>query len=128
MEIKKALYETPVPSVDFSIEAECCGNVIRFAYQKDGLEFRSGLRFKRVKATRSRSESACTVWHIDAYDTLMEIESSQWADEVRADTADKQRRLGQTWTMKHYIIYLDSVGCFEFLAESWEVLDEGPEK
>lgn len=125
MSTKKVIYQTTVPSTEFSTEAVLCANVVRFGYQVDGTDRRSGLRFKRVKATRTRAESACTAWHIDgAYDTLVEIENSPWKDEVQADTADRQRRLGETWALHHYMIYLDSSGCFEFLAESWEALPE----
>jgi hypothetical protein len=28
--------------------------------------------------------------------------------------------------MHHFMIYLDSAGCFEVIAESWEVLPEEP--
>ena len=125
MSTKKAIYQAPVPSTAFSTEAVLCANVVRFGYQVDGSDRRSGLRFKRVKATRTRVESACTAWHIDdAYDTLVEVENSPWVAEVQAETTDRQHRLGETWTMHHYMIYLDSAGCFEFLAESWEALPE----
>ena len=125
MIIKTAIYQTPVPSTEFSTEAVLCGNVVRFGYQVDGADRRSGLRFKRIKATRTRAESACTVWHIvDAYDTLVEVENSPWVAGAQAETADRQRRLSETWTIHHYMIYLDSADCFEFLAESWEALPE----
>jgi hypothetical protein len=125
MSNKKILYETPVPSTEFLTEAVLCANMVRFSYRVNGSDRLSGLRFQGVKATRTRAESACTAGQIDgAYDTLVEIESSPWLDEVQAASADLQRRLGETWTMHHYMIYLDSAGCFEFLAASWEVLPE----
>jgi len=120
---RKALYQPPVASTEFSTEAMLYGNEIRFGYVVDNLERFGGIRFKRTWAKRTRSESACTVWHIDgAYDTLVEIENSSWVAEVQAETLDSQRKRGESWNMHHYMIYLDSVGCFEFLAESWEEL------
>jgi len=52
---------------------------------------------------------------------LVEVEASSWVQEMRADT-DKQWR--DKWEMHHYMIYLDSVGCFEAIAESWVALPE----
>src|SRR5258706_3863925 len=115
---KKPLYKVPVPSTSFTSEAALCEDVIRFAYERESTEYRTGIRFKRVWAGRTRAESACTEWHIaGAYDTLVEVEGSPWLAELRAATADIQRRHGEKWEMHHYMIYLDSTGCFEFIAE-----------
>lgn len=120
-----SLYQTPVPSSRFSSEALLCGDTIQFEYKRDELKIKTGLKFKSVKATRTRAESACTVWHIEgAYDTLIRIDESLWVKEVKLETADTRLRLGQDWVMNHYMIYLDSVGCFEFIAESWMILNE----
>lgn len=102
-----------------------CGNVLRFGYRQNGCELKGALRFNGIKAVRTRAESACTGWHVDGvYDTLSEVEDSVWVKEIQVDTADLQRRFGQKWSLHHYMIYLDSVGCFEFVAESWEALPE----
>jgi hypothetical protein len=122
---KKALYQVPVPSTDFTTEAELCANSVRFGYRKGATECMGGIRFKRVRAIRTRSENACMVWNIEgAYDTLVEIEDSSWVDEIKADTAERRIKLGEKWGMHDYMIYLDSAGCFEFIAESWEALPE----
>jgi hypothetical protein len=52
---------------------------------------------------------------------LVEVESSPWVNEMRSDTSERWR---DTWQMHHYMIYLDSAGCFEVIAESWEALPE----
>ncbi len=66
---------------------------------------------------RKREECCCKVWHIEgAYDTLVEVEDSAWVAEMRADTCEQWRN---KWETHHYMIYLDSVGCFEIIAESW---------
>ena len=88
------------------------------------MTYQSGITFSRVAAVRTRAERCCQPWHIEgAYDTLVEVEDSQWVDEIRADT---QKMWRETWQMHHYMIYLDSVGCFEVIAESWDALPETP--
>ena len=126
MNSKIPLYQPPVPSTDFATDAVLCptagGPTIRFAYDRDGVTYRSGIRFRRVLATRTRSERCCTEWHIqDAYDTLLEVCESSWADELRADIPARWQGEQE---MHHYMIYLDSAGCFEVVAESWETIPE----
>jgi hypothetical protein len=118
----KPLYEIPLPSTDFEGDATICGPVLRFQYYRDGMPYRSGIRFTRVLATRTRAERCSRPWHIEgAYDTLVEVQDSPWVEEMRADTAERWR---DEWKTRHYMIYLDSAGCFEVIAESWAVLPE----
>ncbi len=122
MDRKKSLYQIPLPSTAFEGDANLCNNVLRYQYYRDGVLYRSGIRFNRKPASRTRAERCCTAWHVEgAYDTLVEIEGSAWVEEIRADTQAMWRG---KWEMHHYMIYLDSVGCFEAIAESWEVLPE----
>lgn len=126
MNTKKPLYTVPVPSTNFSTEAYWDGKgvlpAIRFSYEKDDMQYRSGIAFGRVLAFRKRAERCCKPWHIEGtYDTLVEIENSSWLEEMRADTAEQWR---DKWPMRHYMIYLDSVGCFEVIAESWSALPD----
>ena len=114
---KKPLYEIPLPSTEFEGDVGLCDDVLRFQYYKDKLLRRGGIKFNRVTATRTRAERCCLVWHIDqVYDTLAEVEGSSWLKEIRADTQEMWR---DKWEMHHYMIYLDSAGCFEVIAESW---------
>jgi len=124
MSFKKPLYRVPVPSTSFTTEAYLDGQgispAIRFGYEKDGVKHQGGIKFSRVSAVRARAERCCTSWHIEgAYDTLVQVEGSPWAEEIRADTTEQWR---DKLEMHHYMIYLDSVGCFEVLAESWAAL------
>lgn len=126
MSSKKPLHTIAVPSTDFMTEAYWDGKgispAIRFSHEKDGIEYRSGIEFRRVLAMRKRAERCCKAWHIEgAYDTLVEVEESPWVQEMRADTNEQWR---DKWEMHHYMIYLDSVGCFEAIAESWAALPE----
>jgi hypothetical protein len=118
---KKLLHTIPVPSTSFTTEAYLDGHgvfpAIRFAYTKDAVQHQGGIKFTNVCALRTRAERCCSSWHIEgAYDTLVEIEGSPWADEVQADMAVQWR---DKWELHHYMIYLDSAGCFEVLAASW---------
>lgn len=117
---KRPLYKVPVHSTEFEPEAHFCLNTIRFGYYQDGRLYRAGIAFNGLLATRSRSERCCTEWNIEeAYDTLVEIEESSWVRELRADTDEQWR---DYWEMHHYMIYLDSAGCFELIAHSWNLL------
>jgi hypothetical protein len=121
MNRKKPLYTIPVPSTSFTNDAYFDGQgispAIRFGYTKDGAHHRSRIEFSKVLATRTRAERCCQLWHVeDAYDTLVEIEDSPWVEEMRADTNERWRN---EWEMHHYMIYLDSAGCFGVIAESW---------
>jgi hypothetical protein len=123
MTSKKELYVLPVPSTNFSEEGYLDGRgpspAIRYSYLDNGAIRNGGIAFNKVLATRTREERSCTAWHIKgAYDTLVEISDSSWAEELRADTQEQWRN---TWEINHYMLYLDSVGCFEVLAESWIV-------
>jgi hypothetical protein len=86
---------------------------------------RGGIEFKTVSATRTRAERCCKAdRHIaGAYDALVEVEGSDWLKEILADT-DKDWR--HKWELHHYMIYLDSAGCFELIAESFHVLPTEP--
>lgn len=126
MNSKKTLYTVPIASTSFSIEAYFDGQgvspAIRFGYKQDGKEYRGGIKFNRVLAMRKRAERCCTPWHIEGtYDTHVEVENSDWVAELRADTNEQGR---DKWETHHYLIYLDSAGCFEVVAESWAVLPD----
>lgn len=122
---KKPLFEIPVPSTELTTDAILCGNTIRYGYFRNGAKLKSGIFFSNVKAKRTRSDEACTAWHIEgAYDTLVEVEESDWVEQIMQDTAERQRRFGETWLLHHYMIYLDGTGCIEVIADSWEELTE----
>jgi hypothetical protein len=113
----------PVPSTSFSSDVvfEHPGGeaVLRFEFERDGAAYRGGLRFEKVRAYRFRSEAHCTAWHVEGvYDTLAEVSSSEWVSELlAADSADQ-------WEIHHFMLYVDSAGCYEIGAESWSWLPE----
>jgi hypothetical protein len=90
--------------------------VLAVEFIENGLQGPFWLRFRKHRAHRMRAESYCTPWHIESvYDTLCEVASSPWIDELRAAAAPEWR---DYWVMKHFMIYVDSFGCLEVVAES----------
>lgn len=123
---KKLLYKVPVPSTSFLKEAYWDGSrfpsAIRFIYEVDGSDRQVGIEFFRPMVVRKVAESFCTVEHIEGcYDTLVEVEPSSWKEEMFTPDAQSKSRLSE---LHHYMIYLDSVGCFEILAERFNVSEE----
>jgi hypothetical protein len=122
MASKLLLYTLPLPSTELDDDLVLCGDVLRFLYRRDGFKYQAGIKFEKVAATRTRAERCCTAWHIDvAYDVLVSVEDSDWLKQITAETAEQWR---DKWTMHHYMIYADSVGCFELIAESFRILPE----
>jgi hypothetical protein len=90
--------------------------VLTLLADDEGDERRSTVRFVKARAFRKRAEIYCRRWHRDdAYDTLCEILESDWVAELRSDAVQEWR---DRWVMHHFIIYLDSFGCLEVVAES----------
>lgn len=122
---KSPIFEIPVPSTEIRgpVRFEDMGGSAQLSFNFPGS---SGMRrctlvFTRVRAYRHRAEVHCTKWHIeDAYDTLVEVVPSPWAEEVAADTAVGWTR---EWKLRHFMIYFDSAGSYEVLADSWNSTD-----
>jgi hypothetical protein len=116
----------PAPSTSFlsDVVFEHPGGeaLLRFEFERDGAAYRGGFRFEKVRAYRFRSEGHCTAWHVEgAYDTLAEVSGSQWVSELLA--AEPAETWGR-WEIHHFMIYIDSAGCFEIGAASWSWLPE----
>lgn len=95
---------------------------LRCTYEHSGAMVVGGLRFRRVRAYRFRAESHCTQWHIEgAYDTLVEVEQSDWVEELVS--AEPDEAWGQ-WTIRHFLIYIDGSGAYEVAAENCEWIPE----
>jgi hypothetical protein len=119
---KSALFELPIPSTELTRDAFICGDELRFQFVREGLPIRAALRFDKIAAIQARSERSCTASQIEAaYDVLVEIHDSEWLAQIKADTQELWR---DKWEMHHYMIYLDSAGCFEFIAASWTSYEE----
>jgi hypothetical protein len=117
---------TPSTAITSDVVAVLEGGdlTLRFQFDRDGALIESGLVFSKVRAHQWRAESHCTAWHIEgAYDTIVEVENSTWVNELLiAEPAETWGR----WVIRHFMLFLDSAGCFEVAAESWALLPEEP--
>jgi hypothetical protein len=94
---------------------------LRCRYERDGSMYAGGLRFGRVRAYKFRAEGHCTPWHVeDAYDTLVEVERSDWIAQLLAESREGLGR----WTIRHFLIYIDGAGAYEVAAETCDWLPE----
>lgn len=124
-ERKIRIVELPAASTAFTTEPvlelpDGASLVLTFEYDDRGERYRSGLRFEGVWAHRHRAEGVCSAWHVkDAYDTLVEVQDSTWREELEALSYERGRDPGE---LHHYLIYIDSAGCYEAVARSWELL------
>lgn len=124
---KKPLLTLPVASTALETDPEFVhpgGSAeLRIEFNRDGATIRSGLRFKRVRAFRFRSEGHCTSWHVrGTYDTLVEVHPSSWVAELLG--AEPSEAQGY-WKIRHFLIYLDGSGAYEVAAEDVDWLPEG---
>ena len=53
----------------------------------------------------------------DAYDKVVEVIDSEWLEELKKVNEEDF----SYWKPKHYILYLDGFGMYQFIAQSLEV-------
>lgn len=98
--------------------------VVKLRYDEAGQSVFTTIQFVRQRAFRKRSEAYCTPWHIEGvYDHISEVFESSWVEELRSAAAPERR---DSWRLNHFIVYIDSFGCLEVVAESVNV-EEKPE-
>lgn len=81
--------------------------------------FRSGLYFQGVESYRHLSDRRCSMWHARAYDTLVEIEASEWIDALKQTSS-----IDDGPALHHFMIFMKASGCYEIAAQYWDVLPE----
>lgn len=123
---KLPIFSLPYPSTAAVHEPrlvdEGRGLLFSLVCDVDGHERQVGVLFVKPRAFRKREEIYCTPWHVkDAYDTVCEVKESDWVAELRNDAVPDWR---DRWVMRHFMLYVDSFGCLEVVAES-AVLDDG---
>ena len=98
---------------------------IRFVFATEDSDFNEGeVEFRGVSAYRFTGKPLMKdVNLIDAYDRVSEILKSPWVQEAESAIREKdssriQHRPG---SMHHYALYFDDHGCYELLAEAFEV-------
>lgn len=120
------LWEFPVPSTciaDGGVKLIYPGGdaLLLFDYydeKKDDAIFNSGILFDAVQAHRHSSEKFVN-YLFDAYDSLVEIIDSDWVCQLRK----VNKEIADHWNIKHYAIFLDSNGLYEFIARSYKILE-----
>ena len=125
---KTPLVTLPVPSTSFVSDptfVDPGGKVeLRYEYRRKGTLIHGGIRFEKVRAYRFRTEGHSTSWHVQAYDTLVEVAPSPWITELReAEPAQPSSR----WELHHYLIYVDGAAAYDVAAASWSLLPAGEE-
>jgi len=121
--VKLALGEIPVPSTDITSEVvlQLVGVTLSlsFEFEEGGVRKRSGLLFDGVRAHAHRTEGVSTAWHVeDVFETVTEVLGSPWLEEVESLASERDHGYGE---LHPYMIYLDSVGCYEAIAGSWSL-------
>jgi hypothetical protein len=86
----------------------------------DGYLVTSKIVVAKARAVRQRNEPYCTSWHVkDAYDTVCEVSPSDWVADLLGAS---HLRKNDEFQLRHFIIYLDSFGCLEVIAESAQLI------
>lgn len=87
---------------------------LRCTYERNGSLYAGGVRFEGVRGYRFRAEGHCTPWHVEAaYDTLVEVEQSDWVSEL-LEAEPGGIRSG--WQIRHFLVYVDGSGAYEIAA------------
>jgi len=95
--------------------------ILKFDYfdvEKDDKIFNSGIIFDAAVAHRHSSEKF-TKFISEAYDKLIEIKDSDWVKELTLLSSE----WSNFWKIKHYAIYLDSYGLYEFIASGYSLME-----
>ncbi len=85
---------------------------------KNDAVYNAGIVFDAVQAHRHSSEKF-TKSLLGAYDSLVEITNSEWAAQLR----EINKEIADFWNIKHYAIFLDSYGLYEFIARDYKILE-----
>lgn len=56
----------------------------------------------------------------DSYDRIVELTDSGWLEELKKINEEDYNY----WKPKHYLLYLDEVGLFQFIAQDYEVIED----
>ncbi len=74
------------------------------------------LRFESVLCSKHTS-SSFTSGLYDSYDKVVELVDSKWLEALKKANEESFNY----WDLKHYLLYLDERGLFEFIAHDFEV-------
>lgn len=116
MKVEK-LFEMEGASQEFNESPQVVNNgkSIILKYDKEtenGKYTWTGITFKDAIACKITKIVCIEMYMIEAYDTVCVIKDSKWANKVK--NAYKGDNI---FSYKHYIIYFEDYGCYEFIAK-----------
>ena len=118
-------WEFPVPSTNLCGDVKCIvpgANVWLlyeyFDYDNPDIVYNSGIKFKHVQVYRHANEKFASSL-MGAYDKIVEVCDSDWIEQLTAINP----QIAAYWNIRHYAIYLDSNGLYEFAASGFEILE-----
>ena len=83
----------------------------------DTVIYNSSIKFEMVRAFKHHSEGFKVI--NEAYDNLIEIMDSEWVNQLK--TINRHWNMHKLYKLRHFAIYLDSNGLFEFVANDFKV-------
>lgn len=90
---------------------------IKYDYETSTGEYQwASMIFRGVLGFAFTTRRACSVEQIRSYDTLVELEPSDWVTELLSRWSDILERP----VVHHYRIYFDDIGCYEIAATLFE--------
>jgi hypothetical protein len=117
------LYELPVSSTESVSDAVLISfgrkTVLLFDYYLNDIPQKTGIIFEGTVAVQTRSERCSKAEHIRPYDYLDEIFDSPWIKQQRSEIHESYRK---DFNVRHFRMYLDNGGSFEFLAEDFKII------
>ena len=117
--IVKKIFELPMLSSLLNHEPELLIKGLDISMILDGKDLSDAnrhvcLSFKNVLCHKHTSERF-TAEMYDAYDTVVEIVDSEWLM-----TMKKMNETDFNWQPKHFAVYLDGMGLYQFVAKGFE--------
>ena len=117
------LWKLPVPSTSLlgtgvAFEKRL-GREIALRYEiegESGEPVAEALVFEGVEAFKCTYGQACAEWMLSAYDRLVELPGSPWAQDL---SVQLQRVSGAQPSLRHLMIYVDDGPCYEVICRSF---------
>lgn len=94
--------------------------ILRFRAVIRGKEIHAGFRFNGVGAIQIRASKCLEEWQDDTYFELAEVMGSPWKEQVLNAAGEEY----SWYRTKHHYAISDDSHCYEFIADSWELLPE----
>ncbi len=119
----EAIYELPMLSQTLLQEPQIDINHLNMTItlkgeNLDGLKSNVKLVFNTVLCYKHTSESFTSTLY-NAYDKIVELKDSEWLKEMSLLNSHSF----QFWNPKHYVLYLDSRGLYQFIAKGFDVYE-----